>query len=126
MRMLSAMAFVLAASTVATPALAAQDAAFLTDAIKGDNSEVVIGELAQRRGASPATRRYGAMLVRDHGAHGRKIAALDRRMGIVPTSDISDDGAHAKAMLQDLHGQALVAELKSGGRSARSGCSGRT
>jgi len=98
-------AFVLANTALSVPARAAADAPFLTDAIKGDNSEVALGELAQQRGASAATRAYGAMLVHDHGAHSRKIAALDNQLGIAPTTALSDDGAHAKAMLRDIPGE---------------------
>ncbi len=112
MNKIYAIAFALTASAITAPAWAADDAPFLTDAIKGDNTEVAMGKLAQRRGASPAVRVYGAMLVREHGAHRQKIAMLDRKLGVVPTNDISDDGAHAKMMLQDLHGAQFDAAFK--------------
>jgi putative membrane protein len=107
-----AMVFALAVSAVSVPAWAAQDAPFLSEAIKGDNSEVAMGQLAQHRGVSPTLRAYGAMLVHDHGAHRRKIALLDRKLSVVPTTDLSDDGAHAKAMLQGLHGAQFDAAFK--------------
>jgi putative membrane protein len=111
MKAIPTIAFAVAA-LVSAPALAADDSPFLTDAIKGDNTEVAMGMLAEKRGASPQTRAYGAMLVHDHGAHRTKIAALDHRLGVEPTDALADDGAKAKAMLSDLHGAQFDAAFK--------------
>jgi len=111
MKTVPTIAFALAA-LVSTPAFAAADAPFLTDAIKGDNTEVAMGKLAEERGASPKTRQYGAMLVHDHGAHRTKIAALDRSLGVEPTSAVSDDGAQALTMLRGLDGAQFDAAFK--------------
>jgi putative membrane protein len=42
------------------------DAVFLMDAMKGDNSEIKLGLLAQSRGGSAGVRNFGGMLVHDH------------------------------------------------------------
>lgn len=102
----------LAPAFLAAPAFAASDAPFLAEAMKGDNSEVALGALAQKRGATAQTRQFGTMLVHDHGAHRLKLARLDRAMGLRPTTDLSDEGAQAKTMLLGLHGAAFDAAFK--------------
>lgn len=69
-----------AALTLAGPALATSPAHFLKDAIQGDYSESTLGKLIQQRGASAATRNFGAMLTRDHTkalGQARQVAALE-------------------------------------------------
>lgn len=112
MKVTPLIAFAFATTLVSTPAMAADDVPFLTEAIKGDNTEVALGQLAEKRGVSPQTRKYGAMLVHDHGAHRTMIIALDRKLGIIPTMALSDDGAKAKAMLGNLHGAKFDAAFK--------------
>src|SRR4051812_19094198 len=61
-----------AVDTAATPAAtdtaaaaSSQAAAFLTDAMKGDNSEVRVGQLAQTKGSSQGVKDFGKMLESD-------------------------------------------------------------
>jgi putative membrane protein len=65
--------------------------AFLTKAIEGDNSEVMLGRLAEQKAASQGVRDFGHTLVTDHGAHKEKVAALARSNGVAipdgPTKD---------------------------------------
>ncbi len=116
MKTIKLIALALSAAPVlaAVPAFAVDDAAFLTDAMKGDNSEVAIGKLAERRGATSATRVYGAMLVHDHGAHRMKLARLDRAIGVPPTTALSDDGMQMRSMLMGLHGAQFDVAFKQG------------
>jgi putative membrane protein len=58
-----AMAMVLSA-TIAVAAPSRED--FLKDAIRGDNSEIKLGQLAARNGGSRELREYGRTLVSDH------------------------------------------------------------
>jgi putative membrane protein len=116
MKTLNLIALALAAAPVLTavPAFAADDAAFLTDAMKGDNSEVAMGKLAEQRGATAATRHYGQMLVHDHGAHRVKVATLARAMGVHATTALSDDAMQMRSMLMGLHGEKFDAAFKQG------------
>lgn len=82
-------------------AATAIDAAFVTDAMKGDNGEVAIGKLAQAQASSQAAKDFGAMLATDHGAHKDKVAALASANGIPVTDDPSEEG---KANLDKLKG----------------------
>jgi len=103
---------IIAAASVALLAPAALSAkpapAFLRDAMKGDNGEVRMGRLAERRAASAEVRDYGKMLERDHGAHRQQVAQLARGMGVsVPATAIKPDAARAQAHLQRLRGPAF-------------------
>ena len=116
MKNLSLIALALSAAPLLVPvsAYAASDAAFLADAMKGDNSEVSIGMLAAKHGSTAATRSYGQMLVHDHSAHRMKVAALARPMGVHPTTALSPDGMQMRTMLMGLHGAKFDAAFKQG------------
>ena len=60
------------------------DAKFLTEAVRGNLAEVKMGELAQQRGQSEATREFGMMLVEDHSKALKETAELAKDMDIVP------------------------------------------
>jgi putative membrane protein len=77
------------------------DTAFLTDAMKGDNGEVAIGNLAAEKASSSAAKDFGRLLATDHGSHKQKLAALASSAGL-PTTDESTD--EAKANLDKLKG----------------------
>lgn len=77
----------LGALLYASPALAASPADFVTDAIKGDNSEIMLGRYAAKHGVSAETKQFGRMLVADHTKAKRQMVALARSVGVgVPTS----------------------------------------
>jgi len=78
---------------------AAIDSAFVTDAIKGDNGEVAIGQLAQAQGQSQAVKDFGKLLVSDHGAHKQELASLAQTAGVPVTDEPTDE---AKANLEKL------------------------
>src|SRR5205823_2599024 len=56
----------LAASTCLAPVLADSPRDFLKDAIKGDNSEIMLGRMSERRAATPAARDFAHRLIADH------------------------------------------------------------
>lgn len=98
---------------VAAPAAAAAPAAkFLADEAKGDTSEAKLGSLIAARGASAATRRYGAMLARDHGAHRIKVDALARQMHVQAPHAMMPEAAAEQAKLQGLSGKTFDAEVR--------------
>jgi putative membrane protein len=88
------------------------DRMFLTDAMKGDNSEVALGKLAQQRGHSPAVRAYGSMLVRDHGAHRQTLATLGRKIRVSGSTAMTPDAMRAHRMLVGLRGAAFDRAVK--------------
>ncbi len=88
------------------------DSAFVTDAMKGDNGEVAIGQLAQTQGESQAVKDYGELLATDHGAHKQQLAALARASGVPVTNEPSEEGKANLDKLKKLHGAAFDKEFK--------------
>ena len=59
---------------------------FLKDAIKGDNSEIKLGQLAARSGGTPAVRDFGRTLVADHRKAKAQASRVADKLGIIPPS----------------------------------------
>jgi putative membrane protein len=95
------------------PAVArmSHSAAFLTQAMKGDNSEIMLGRIAAKRGATAQTRQFGDTLVTDHGKGKRQVSALARRMGVARTDQVAPEAAAERVKLARLHGRAFDAEF---------------
>ncbi len=87
---------------LAMPALAQKANDFVQTAIKGDNSEIMLGQLGEKKCASPQCRKFAQMLVTDHTAAKAKAAALAQKLGVKP-----DDGATLAAQTEKLKLQAL-------------------
>jgi putative membrane protein len=87
-------AFAGAAIVVAVVSITGQNAlagspsreSFLKDAIKGDNSEIKLGQLAERKGGKPAVRQFGRTLVADHLKAKAQASRVASRLGISPPS----------------------------------------
>jgi len=88
------------------------DAAFVTEAMKGDNGEVAIGKLAAAQATSQAAKDFGQMLATDHGAHRDKVAALAATSSISTTDDPSDEAKTNLAKLKTLKGAEFDREFK--------------
>jgi len=66
---------------------------FLTNAIKGDNSEIMLGRMAAIRGDSQSIREFGKTLVDDHRAARTQAEGVAQQLGVpIPR------GSLAKAM----------------------------
>ncbi len=87
-------------------------AQFLTDAMKGDNSEVKLGQLAADQGGSDAVKNFGKMLVTDHGKHASDVAALASTMGVAKTDGTMAEADSAYAMLKGMKGDEFDAAFK--------------
>lgn len=71
-------------------ALAAAPSAFLDDAIKGDNSEIMLGHLAEQKGATDGVRNFGQVLVQDHSTAKEQAASVAKGLGVaVPTEPMA-------------------------------------
>ncbi|HEY7230788.1 MAG TPA: DUF4142 domain-containing protein [Pseudolabrys sp.] len=118
------LAITLAGALVASAAAAQTKAAdkasqkFIQEAVQGDIAEVDVGKLAQEKGQSADVKEFGAMLVKDHGAHKAKAEEVANELGVKPPtgssmtqkatyaklkllSGSSFDSAFAKAMVKD-------------------------
>jgi putative membrane protein len=79
-------AVIMAASSLSPVHAATPPREFLQNAIRGDNSEIMLGRMAARRADSPSVREFGRVLVKDHSQARDQASALARRMGMtVPT-----------------------------------------
>jgi putative membrane protein len=73
--------------------------------MQGDNTEVQMGRLAERMGASREAKAFGRMLVHDHGMHKTKVAALARRMHVPVTNDLKPDARDEEGKLRSMRGR---------------------
>jgi len=90
----------------ATPTAASSDhaAQFLTDAMKGDNSEVKVGQLAQDKGASQGVKDFGEMLAGDHGKHKDQVAQVAMALNVPTTDETKPEADAVYKKLQGLSG----------------------
>ena len=100
------------AADMTNTAGAAIDTAFVTEALKGDNGEVAIGNLAATKASSQAAKDFGKMLATDHGAHKQKLVELASGAGIPTTDDPSDEGKANLDKLKGLSGTAFDKAFK--------------
>jgi putative membrane protein len=87
------------------------DTAFVTEAMKADNGEVALGNLAQQKGASSGVKDLGKMLATDHAAHKQQVAALAQQNGVAVTDDLKDEAKTEQTKLQGLSGAAFDKEF---------------
>lgn len=83
------------------------DTQFVTDAIKGDNGEVAIGQLAAQKASSQAAKDFGNMLATDHGAHKQKLAALATTANVAVTDEPTPEAKSNLDKLKGLTGSAF-------------------
>ena len=108
---LSALVTFALASALATGASAASDQGFLRKALKGDNSEITLGQLAATGGGSPGVRRFGRMLVEDHSAAKRNALPVAAAHGVRDTGEIAPEARKEEGKLRGLHGAAFDREF---------------
>jgi putative membrane protein len=77
---------------------------FIKAAIQGDIAEIDVGKLAQEKGQSDAVKQYGAMLVKDHGAHKAKAEEVASQLGVEPPTGSSVGSKATYAKLKVLSG----------------------
>ncbi len=79
-------------------------AQFLTEAMKGDNSEVRVGKLAAAEGSSQQVKDFGQMLMNDHGTHLDKVKAMATEMNVPTTDETKAEADVLYAKLQGMDG----------------------
>jgi putative membrane protein len=78
---------------------------FLADAIRGNVSEVKLGQLATERGQSQQVREYGEMLRKDHTKSLERASSLANEIGIPASSELSAQQQKQFESLQKLSGE---------------------
>lgn len=91
----------LVASTACHKALKPE--AFLTKAIKGDNSEIALGNMAVQRGG-PRVRAFGQALFADHQAARAAAAKVATNYNVQVPSDVLHEAAEEASKLERLSG----------------------
>lgn len=79
-------------------------AQFLRKAITGDNSEMMLGRLAQSRGDSASVRNYGKTLESDHWDARADVQATARRMRLGYIANVRTIAPEARAEQRRLNG----------------------
>jgi putative membrane protein len=94
----------LSAALLAVPTIALADSPrdFLNKALQADNSEIMLGQLAQARAANSGVRDYGRMLQNDHAQARNDVLNAGRRLGVRPNNDSSWDAKHERDKLQGM------------------------
>jgi len=106
------LATVVAAALGATPAAWADSPRqFLSEALQGANSEIMLGSLAAERARSPAVREFGQTLVSDHQQARRDVVDMGRRFGIWPNRRVSDEARDERDRLEGLRGREFDREF---------------
>ena len=77
--------------TLAAFAALPDDPTFLNTLAEGGRAEVEAGELAGNKGTSDAVRKFGMMMVKDHGAANEKIASVAKAKGLAPPTTLSPE-----------------------------------
>jgi putative membrane protein len=95
----------LAAALTPLAARADSPREFLTQALAGDNSEIMLGNLASERARDPAVRDFGRTLVNDHSKARGEVLDVGRRFGIRPTREIAPEARDERDRLMGLHGR---------------------
>jgi len=101
-----------AACVTSTAALAAPARQFLSDAIKGDNSEIAAGRYIAAHGYSAEVRSFGRTLYRDHSTARGQAVAVAREMGLRPPTATTPTARAEMRKLQRLHGRAFDMEVR--------------
>lgn len=93
--------FLLSGLIYATPVLAASPSDFMTDAMKGDNSEIMLGRYAAQHGGSAEVREFGQMLASDHTKAKTQMAKVAGTVQVsVPSgATVEADAERVKLML---------------------------
>lgn len=95
-----------------TSAFAAKSAEeFIKDAIQGDNSEVMLGQLAQDKAGGQKTREFGQMLVTDHSKAKEEASSVAKTLGVTPPDQPSTQAQDEQTKLSKLSGDAFDKEF---------------
>jgi putative membrane protein len=82
-------------------ALDASSKAFIEDAIRGDNSEIALGQLAAKKGQGKEVRQFGQLLVTDHEKNKKEAANL---LGGGTSEEMTPEAEQEIKKLQTLSG----------------------
>jgi putative membrane protein len=108
---LLACSFLVAGALAPMAARADSPREFLSHALEGDNSEIMLGNLATDRARNPAVREFGRTLVTDHTQARNEVLDTGRRFGIRPTREVTPEAREMRDHLTGLRGRAFDREF---------------
>ena len=100
-----------ASLALAAPALADSPRDFMVKAMRGDNSEMMLGRFAMQHASSQAVRGYGRTLYVDHTKGKAEAVAVARSMGLAPNDEPMDVAKNEREKVSGLHGRAFDREF---------------
>jgi putative membrane protein len=95
----------LAAAMAPLAARADSPREFLYKALQGDNSEVMLGNLAADRARNPAVRDYGRKLANDHRQARGEVLDVGRRFGVRFTREVAPEAREERDRLMGMRGR---------------------
>src|SRR3954468_10040107 len=101
----------LAAALAPIAAQADSPREFLNNALMGNNSEIMLGNLAADRGRSPGVREFGRTLVSDHTQARNEVLDVGRRFGVRPTREVAPGIREERDRLASLRGREFDREF---------------
>ncbi|HUO92441.1 MAG TPA: DUF4142 domain-containing protein [Rhizomicrobium sp.] len=96
---------------LAAPAYAMSPRAFVTYAIKGDNSEIMLGQMATQQASSQGVKNFGQTLVTDHTQAKQQMTSVADRIGVTPPNGPADEAKQEQQKLQGMQGPAFDREF---------------
>lgn len=88
-----------------------EDRHFLVDAIRGDNSEMMLGQLAADRASDPKVRDFGRTLHEDHARAKDEALRVAVRFGVRDTGEVMPEARAEARKLRHLRGYAFDREF---------------
>jgi putative membrane protein len=80
---------------------------FITEAIKGNLSEIALGKLAAKNAATEAVRTYGKTLAADHTQANDEASAVAAKLDLNPPAEPSAEAREEQTRLRKLSGRAF-------------------
>ena len=98
----------------ATNAFAAKSPTeFITNAIRGDNSEIMLGQMAQQKGASQQVKDFGKTLVADHSTAKEEAITVAKELGVTPPDTTMAEAKDEQKKLSTMSGDGFDQEFAS-------------
>ena len=107
-------AALLAAVTTSDAFAAKSPQDFLQDAIQGDNSEIMLGQLATQKSSNPRVQQYGQTLVADHSEAKQQASDVAKSLGVTPPDHPMTEAQDEQTKLSKLSGAAFDRDFLDG------------
>src|SRR5262245_24242779 len=100
--LVTGLALTLGTFAIAAPADSARD--FVNDAIMGDNSEIMMGQLAEQHGGSQGVRAFGQTLAADHSKAKDEMMRVAKGINLTPPNNPKPEAQREHDRLAKLSG----------------------